>query len=97
MQAELKPLSEIRYWVSQVLGPEQVEASDKAEGKQSVVEQWHKKGEPSKTIPEEKSKETNSQRKTGKSLTDYKSTFDPRKKMERKARVRELQFFASFL
>ena len=41
VQAELKPLNEIRYWVSQVLGPEQVEASDKAEGKQSVVEQLH--------------------------------------------------------
>ena len=39
VQAELKPLNEIRYWVSQVLGAEQVEAVDKAEGKQSVVEQ----------------------------------------------------------
>ena len=41
VQAELKPLNEIRYWVSQVLGPEQVETLDKAEGKQSVVEQLH--------------------------------------------------------
>ena len=41
VQAELKPLNEIRYWVSQVLGPEQVEMLDKAEGKQSVVEQLH--------------------------------------------------------
>ena len=39
VQAELKPLNEIRYWVGQVLEPEQAEAVDKAEGKQSVVEQ----------------------------------------------------------
>ena len=39
VQAELKPLNEIRYWVSQVLGPEQAEVLDNAEGKQSVVEQ----------------------------------------------------------
>ena len=39
VQAELKPLNEIRYWVGQVLGAEQVESLDKAEGKQSVVEQ----------------------------------------------------------
>ena len=41
VQAELKPLNEIRYWVSQVLGPEQVEALDKSEGKCSVVEQLY--------------------------------------------------------
>ena len=39
VQAELKPLNEIRYWVGQVLEPEQVESLDNAEGKQSVVEQ----------------------------------------------------------
>ena len=39
VQAELKPLNEIHYWVSQVLGAEQVESLDNAEGKQSVVEQ----------------------------------------------------------
>ena len=39
VQAELKPLNEVRYWVSQVLGAEQVESLDNAEGKQSVVEQ----------------------------------------------------------
>ena len=39
MQAELKPLNEVRYWVGQVLEPEQVESLDNAEGKQSVVEQ----------------------------------------------------------
>ena len=39
VQAELKPLNEIRYWLSQVLGAEQVESLDNAEGKQSVVEQ----------------------------------------------------------
>ena len=62
MQAELKPLNEIRYWVSQVLGPEQVEALDKAGDKQSVVEQLHKKDEQSKTSREEKSKEPDCQR-----------------------------------
>ena len=41
VQAELKPLNEVRYWVGQVLGPEQVEALDKAGDKQSVVEQLH--------------------------------------------------------
>ena len=45
VQAELKPLNEIRYWLSQVLGPEQVEALDKVEGKQSVVEQLRQAGE----------------------------------------------------
>ena len=39
VQAELKPLNEIRYWVGQVLGAEQVESLDNAVGKQSVVEQ----------------------------------------------------------
>ena len=39
VQTELKPLNEIRYWVGQVLGPEQVESLGNAEGKQSVVEQ----------------------------------------------------------
>ena len=45
VQAELKPLNETRYWVSQVLGSEQVEALDKTEGKRSVVEQLHEKQE----------------------------------------------------
>ena len=45
VQAELKPLNEVRYWVGQVLGPEQVEALDKAEGKQSVVEQLNSRKE----------------------------------------------------
>lgn len=39
VQAELKPLNEICYWVGQVLEVEQAEVVDKAEGKQSVVEQ----------------------------------------------------------
>ena len=39
VQTELKPLNEIRYWVSQVLGPEQVEVLDKAKERQSVVKQ----------------------------------------------------------
>ena len=45
VQAELKPLNEVRYWVSKVLGQEQVEALDKTEGKRSVVEQLHDKKE----------------------------------------------------
>ena len=43
VQTELKPLNEVRYWVGQVLGPEQTEALDKAEEKQSVVDQLHDK------------------------------------------------------
>ena len=62
VQAELKPLNEIRYWLSQVLGPEQVEVLDKTDGKRSVVEQLHKKDEQSKTSREEKSKEPDCQR-----------------------------------
>ena len=62
VQAELKPLNEIRYWVSQVLGPEQLEALGKGECKRSVVEQLHKKGEQSKTSREEKSREPDCQR-----------------------------------
>ena len=45
VQAQLKPLNEVRYWVGQVLGPEQVEALGKVEGKQSVVEQLRQAGE----------------------------------------------------
>ena len=48
VQAELKPLNEIRYWVSQVLGPEQVRVLDKLEGKNSVVKRLsinHEKAE----------------------------------------------------
>ena len=41
VQAELKPLNEVRYWVSQVLGPDQIEPLDKIDGKRSVVEQLH--------------------------------------------------------
>ena len=45
VQAELKPLNEIRYWVSQVLGPGQVKELDQAAGKRSVVEQLRQAGE----------------------------------------------------
>ena len=62
VQAELKPLNDVRYWLSQVLGPEQVEVLDKTDGKRSVVEQLHKKDEQSKTSREEKSKEPDCQR-----------------------------------
>ena len=41
VQTELKPLNEIRYWVSQVLGPEQLEVLDKAKERQSVVKQLY--------------------------------------------------------
>ena len=60
----VKPLNEIRYWVSQVLGPEQVEALDKAEGKRSVVEQLY--GNKEETLnqdgPNSKKKEQNMER-----------------------------------
>lgn len=39
VQEELKPLKEIRYWVSQVLTPEQGEVRKKPEPKHSVTEQ----------------------------------------------------------
>lgn len=39
MQEELKPLKEIRYWVSKVLDPEQAEVKKKPEPKHSVTEQ----------------------------------------------------------
>ena len=45
VQAELKPLNDVRYWVGQILGPEQVEVLDKTDGKRSVVEQLHEKQE----------------------------------------------------
>ena len=48
VQAELKPLNEVRYWVGQVLGPEQVRVLDKLEGKNSVVKRLsinHEKAE----------------------------------------------------
>ena len=64
VQAELKPLNEIRYWVSQVLGPEQVKALDKAEGKRSVVEQLY--GNKEETLNQDgtnsKKKEQNMER-----------------------------------
>lgn len=39
VQEELKPLKEIRYWVSKVLDPEQAEVKKKPEPKHSVTEQ----------------------------------------------------------
>ena len=64
VQAELKPLNEIRYWVGQVLGAEQVAAMDKAEGKRSVVEQLY--GNKEETLnqdePNSKKKEQNMER-----------------------------------
>ena len=39
VQEELKPLKEIRYWVSKVLTPEQAEVKKKPEPKHSVTEQ----------------------------------------------------------
>lgn len=41
VQEELKPLNEVRYWVSQVLRPKQAEVLGKAEDKCSVVEQLY--------------------------------------------------------
>ena len=57
VQAELKPLNEIRYWVGRVLEPEQVRVLDKLEGKNSVVKQLsinHEKAE----IDEKKNQNT---------------------------------------
>ena len=48
MQTELKPLNEIRYWVGQVLGSEQVRVLDKLEGKNSVVKQIYINDEKAK-------------------------------------------------
>ena len=45
VQAQLKPLNEVRYWVGQVLGSEQLEALDKAESKRSVVAQLNSRKE----------------------------------------------------
>ena len=59
VQAELKPLSEIRYWVSQVLRPEQVEALDKTEGKRSVVEQLWDNGKKAEIRQDKNQKEQN--------------------------------------
>ena len=59
VQAELKPLNEIRYWVGQVLGPEQVEAPDKAEQKQSVVEQLRQACEQTQRQGKRNQKEQN--------------------------------------
>ena len=59
VQAELKPLNEIRYWISQVLGPEQVEALDKAEGKRSVVEQLWDNGKKAEIRQDKNQKEQN--------------------------------------
>ena len=39
VQEELKPLKEIRYWVSKVLDPEQADVKKKLEPKHSVTEQ----------------------------------------------------------
>lgn len=39
VQEELKPLKEIRYWVSKVLASEQAEVKKKPEPKHSVTEQ----------------------------------------------------------
>ena len=62
VQADLKPLNDVRYWVGQILGPEQVEVLDKTDGKRSVVEQLRKKDEQSKTSRDEKSREPDCQR-----------------------------------
>ena len=39
VQTELKPLNEIRYWISQVLGPEKVKIRNPPEKKFSVLKQ----------------------------------------------------------
>ena len=62
VQAELKPLNEVWYWVGQVLKSEQIGTMDKAEGKQSVVEQLH----ANKEVPKKRKKKI----KTDKTVDD---------------------------
>lgn len=54
----MKPLNEIRYWVGQVLGSEQVRVLDKLEGKNSVVKQLYINDEKAK-IDEKKNQSQN--------------------------------------
>ena len=58
VQTELKPLNEIRYWVGQVQGAEQVEGLDKLEGKNSVVKQLYTNHEEAE-IDEKKNQNQN--------------------------------------
>ena len=62
VQSELKPLNEVRYWIGQVLGAEQAEAMDKAEGKQSVVEQLHTKEKEAERTKEKSQRQNNQDR-----------------------------------
>ena len=52
VQAELKPLNEVRYWVGQVLGPEQMEMVNKIEEKHSIVLELHNEAKKGKRIKE---------------------------------------------
>lgn len=62
VQVELKPLNEIRYWVSQVLGAKQLESLDKAEGKQSAVEKLHTKQKETERTKEKSQSQNNQNR-----------------------------------
>ena len=52
---ELQPMKDIRYWVSQVLTPEQSEVEKKPEPKHSVTEMMKFLQEQSNHQPEQKS------------------------------------------
>ena len=62
VQLELKPLNEVRYWISRVLGPEQAEVLGKAEGKQSAVEKLHTKQKETERTKEKSRNRQNLQR-----------------------------------
>ncbi len=57
VQEELKPLKEIRYWVSKVLSPERTEVKKKSEPKHSVTEQIKDYQEESKQKDEQHQQE----------------------------------------
>ena len=75
MQTELKPLNEIRYWINQVLRPEQVEALDKAEGKQSVVEQLH--GNKDKIQDQDEPNIKNKEKTWNGKVSDFEKSWEP--------------------
>lgn len=62
VQLELKPLNEVRYWISRVLGPEQAEVLGKAEGKQSAVEKLHTKQKETERTKEKSQSQNNQNR-----------------------------------
>ena len=62
VQLELKPLNEVRYWISRVLGPEQAEVLGKAEGKHSAEEKLHTKHKETERTKEKTQSQNNQNR-----------------------------------